>query len=1285
MPKDLHFEKLRGRENYSEWKRSMLAFLRTKKLAKCVAEVDTETDDEKLEETMGWLVLATESNVANHFADAESPIAIWQLLQKSFAESGIDREVSALLDLTSIKLANCATMDDYIGRTLEAWNRCTNAKVKIDDRVVALLLLGQLGPEYKPFIMGLTASGAKITVESVKSALLNLVPAAGKTDSAFFGSGGSGGHGRHDGSSKKFVKKEKPRCFGCNQLGHYRRRCPNASSDSVQAPRLTEGGGANSKQKPPNAKFANAFSALVAADSANWYIDSGASRHMTSRREILVDFAECVHPDIFIANKDRMKVVGSGTAYLDIDGVEIVVRRVLYVPTLHTNLLSVSEITKSKNTLSFDSYGCRVYNANNELIVKAKEEGGVYKIEATQIRCMMASSDDIVDWHRRLGHLGYGGMCKLKAASKGLHFTGSIESLKGCVSCSEGKSARKPFNKADAVIKTTGLLDMLHMDVCGPMETTSHGGARYFATIIDDYSRKVFVSFLTEKSAVVNAFRSFKAMAENQCGRKIKRLRSDNGTEFVNSAMADICSQSGIIHETTVPYTPQHNGIAERMNRTIIERAKCMLADSELGKQFWAEAVHHAAFLINRSLNRTVGSVTPEEIWSGKQPDFTNLKLFGRRVMVHVPKVKRRKWDNKAVEMIFVGYADTQKGFRCFDESKRRVVVSRDVDFMQPNAAKMSAKVMVDVDDDDEGDVEPSDAVGVDNTSGDIENNEDDAFDDAISDPDYQPTDAVALPRDGDLRRSERSREPIVRYNPLSYLACDREPNDPATVREALDGNNGENWKEAMRSELASLDKNGTWELVELPVERKAIKTKWVFKTKRADDGSVVRYKARLVAKGCAQKYGVDYTETYSPVVRYTSIRILIALAAQRGLRIDQMDAVTAYLQGDLDAEIYTLQPDGFNDGSGRVCKLKKAMYGLKQSGRQWNKCLDEALLSFGLAKSMLDPCVYYTKDNSLIIAIYVDDFLIFWRDAAVRDELKKKLSEKFQMKDMGQAKTCVGISIRFEDDGITIGQSTYAKEILARFGMADCKAASTPTDTSQKLSAKMVQPGDVSIDVPFQEAVGSLLFLVQGTRPDLAFAVSDVSRFNKSHGVAHWTAVKRILRYLKGTIEYRIKYKFSNEPINGFVDADWASDVDERRSCTGWLFKLAGGAVSWSCKRQKTVALSTAEAEYMAMASATQETVWLTQFLHSFKIVGGILLRGDNQSALDIAREDAFRQNTKHISIRYHFIREKVQSGAIVLDYVPTDENVADCLTKGVGVNKLQFCITAMGIYAPS
>ena len=477
-----------------------------------------------------------------------------------------------------------------------------------------------------------------------------------------------------------------------------------------------------------------------------------------------------------------------------------------------------------------------------------------------------------------------------------------------------------------------------------------------------------------------------------------------------------------------------------------------------------------------------------------------------------------------------------------------------------------------------------------------------------------------------------------------------------------------------MKAELNSLAENATWDLVKLPSNRKAIKSRWVFKTKKENNGKIVRHKARLVSKECSQKYGIDYHETYSPVVRYESIRYLIALAVKLNLKIDQME-----------------QPEGFNNGSDDVCKLKKTIYGLKQSGREWNKKLESTLKSFGLRKSRVDPCVFFTDDIELILAIYVDDILIFWKNATKRDEIKQSLSSTFKMKDMGTACNCVGLHITYDQNNgdIALDQSTYINEILCRFGMNDCKPVSTPSDTNQKLSADMCDSNEMKheslTNVPYQEAVGSLLYLAQGTRPDIAFAVNDVSRFNNKFGVAHWTAVKRIFRYLRGTVDLKLVYsKTGNQMLNGFTDADWASDVDKRRSCTGYVFKMCNGAISWNSKRQPTVALSSTEAEYMALSSALQEAMWLKQFGQDFDVEIKQLpveIGCDNQSAIKLAESDGYRARSKHIDVRHHYIREKVNDSTIRINHVPTDQMVADNLTKAVPLIKHSFCTQGMGI----
>lgn len=336
---------------------------------------------------------------------------------------------------------------------------------------------------------------------------------------------------------------------------------------------------------------------------------------------------------------------------------------------------------------------------------------------------------------------------------------------------------------------------------------------------------------------------------------------------------------------------------------------------------------------------------------------------------------------------------------------------------------------------------------------------------------------------------------------------------------------------------------------------------------------------------------------------------------------------------------------------------------------------------------------LYFTDNSSLIVAIYVDDILIFWKDETVRKKLKTSLSAAFKMKDMGKAANCVGLHITYGAGTIRLDQSKYTQEILQRFGMAECKPAVTPSDVNEKLSVSMCPSNERGKEdmakIPYQEAVGCLLYLVQGTRPDIAFAVNDVSRFNSNFGKAHWMAVKRIFRYLKGTLDYGLSYTNSAETgFIGYSDADWASDIYKRRSCTGYVFKLSVGAISWGSKRHATVALSSTEAQYMAISAAIQEGIWLKQFGQQLDVnikERAVKLGCDNQSALSLAETSGYRARSKHIDVRHHYIREKIADRTVEMYYIPTERMVADSLTKAVNGQKNKLCFDNMGFVCVS
>jgi transposase InsO family protein len=520
------------------------------------------------------------------------------------------------------------------------------------------------------------------------------------------------------------------------------------------------------------------------------------------------------------------------------------------------------------------------------------------------------------------------------------------------------------------------------------MEIESIGGARYLLTFIDDKTRMTFVSFLKTKDEVFSKFVQFKTYIEKQTGKCIKAIRTDRGKEYVNNQMMDYFQKHGIHHQKTIAYTPEQNGVSERCNRTLVERARAMLTQANLSSNLWAEAIYTANYSKNRSPTIALQGKTPIEAWTGEKPDLSHMKTFGCRAFIHIPKSQRKKWDNKAKEMIFVGYSVDSKGYRLMDPNTSKITEARDIVFIEneyctPVTESQNAKKVLFY---DEELVFPILQQNVSTTSDAGNTSVASVQDTTVSNiPDSPENDnnasSPSKSQTMELRRSTRiPKMPSYLSNydlsDLHYqcnLSTALDLNEysdhsdlPSTYQEAVTCMDSQRWKGAIEEELNSHKKNHTWDIVALPADRKPIKCKWVFKIKQNSDGTTQRYKARLVAKGCSQKAGIDYTETFSPVVRYDTLRILIALTTLYDWEIDHVDAVVAFLQGNIDEEIYMECPDGLEVSKERgdiklVCRLQKAIYGLKQSGRAWYTKLDEALKSFGLTCADFDCCVYYT------------------------------------------------------------------------------------------------------------------------------------------------------------------------------------------------------------------------------------------------------------------------------------------------------------------------------------
>ena len=494
-----------------------------------------------------------------------------------------------------------------------------------------------------------------------------------------------------------------------------------------------------------------------------------------------------------------------------------------------------------------------------------------------------------------------------------------------------------------------------------------------------------------------------------------------------------------------------------------------------------------------------------------------------------------------------------------------------------------------------------------------------------------------------------------------------------------------------MNSEYDSLLKNNVFKLVSLPEGREVVDNKWVFKIKCNSDGSVERYKARLVAKGFSQQRGVDFTETYSPVTRLTSVRAILAIANQLDMEIHQMDVQTAFLNGTLEHEIYMKQPIGFvqKGKENFVCKLEKGLYGLKQSARCWYQMLNDYLQKVDYQQCPSDPCVYWkcSSRGLIIMAIHVDDLIIVSNDSQMLAQEKNILSKRFAMHDLGEAHFILGMKITRDRQSRTLWltQENYLSEVIEKFGMKDCRIVATPQETGQRLEKHEGIPVKVK---EFQALVGSLTYVAMATRPDISAALAMISQFASNPSDVHWKAAKRILRYLSGTLKYGICFIGSSDmstevKLIGFVDADFAGDVTTQKSQSGYVFQLCGGPISWVSKKQAVVALSTTEAEYVAAAFAAQELLWLRKLLCElgFHQDSATVLFEDNKSAIEVSRNLKFHSRLKHVDVRHHFLRDAVEDGTLVLKYCQTDNQLADILTKGLNKDKFQKLRDQLGV----
>lgn len=874
-----------------------------------------------------------------------------------------------------------------------------------------------------------------------------------------------------------------------------------------------------------------------------------------------------------------------------------------------------------------------------------------------------------------------------------------------CEACIKGKQARLPFHKIKDKSHVNRALFIVHSDVSGPISPpTILNNQNYFVLFVDQYTHYCVTYLLQQKSGVFPAFKDFVAKSEAHFNSKFVTLYSDNGGEYFSTEMKQFCIDKGITYHPTIPRTPQLNGVAERMVRSITERARAMLHGAKLDLAFWGEAVLTATYLINLTPTKALSAcMTPYEAWHGKKPKIEFLRVFGSTVYVH-NKTRKRKFDEKSWKAILVGYEPN--GYKVWDVENEKFVKVRDVIVDETNylvsrpvlnlnnilenrdkygetyGDRNSANHKL-----DNGQVSVSQQrAGVNEKSNTCEktcepfkpeNSNKDKMDDKDVNVNLPTANCDSKPHE--LRRSERIKGlPHVSYDETDDLtryilsAQSLECDIPSSIKEIEKSPDKLKWKKAIQEEIDSLLINKTWNIVPEPIGRNIVACKWVFAIKNNEFGEKVKYKARLVACGYSQKFAEDYDQTFAPVARIASLRILTAFANQFDLLIHQMDVKTAFLNGVLKEEIYMRIPEGMESKENHVCKLNKALYGLKQGARCWFETFEIKLLKVDFKTSPADRCIYFLDrgdiSKNIYVILYVDDVVIICKDLKTMMSFKRYLMSEFSMVDLGSIRLFLGIKFERGNEEITMSQCAYIDAVLKKFNMSDCNPISNPLPS--KLNFEALN-SDERCDAPCQSLIGCLMYIMLSTRPDLSTAVNILSRFASKNNKELWQCLKRVLRYLKGSRALKLTYKRNNDHehiLSGFVDSDWAGDSTDRKSTTGFFFKLFGVCtVSWNTKKQKSVAASSTEAEYMALFEGVREALWLKSLLHSVNLAiqRPIPIYEDNNGCISIANNPSSHKRSKHIDIKYHFSREQVEENTIILHHLSTGDQPADLLTK--------------------
>ncbi|GJS92951.1 putative ribonuclease H-like domain-containing protein [Tanacetum coccineum] len=907
----------------------------------------------------------------------------------------------------------------------------------------------------------------------------------------------------------------------------------------------------------------------------------------------------------------------------------------------------------------------------SQVLLKVPRQNNMYSFDLKNVvplgglTCLIAKAtiDESNLWHRRLGHINFKTMNKLVRGNlvRGLP-SKLFENDHSCVACQKGKQ-----HKASCKTK--------------------------------------LVFFLATKDETSRILKTFITGIENQINHKVKIISCDNETEFKNNDMNQFCGMKRIKMEFSVARTPQQNRVAERKNRTLIEAARTMLADSLLPTTFWAKVVNTTCYVQNRVLVTKPHNKTPYELLLGRPPSISFMRPFGCPVTILNTLDPLGKFDGKTDEGFLVGYSINNKAFRVFNTRTRKSTNNKDADEVlgkgDDNLSKRNGQEKEEGASNKEDDQHVQDfrakldnllvqqKKGYANNSNRVStiNPSVSAAGQSFDSADDQErinssTQDVNTAGPSINTASENINTSSSNINTASLI-----PNDPSMqsleATSIFDDAYDDREEVGAEADLNNLVTTMNT-LVDLPKGKRAIGTKWVYRNKKDERGIVVRNKARLVVQGYTQEEGIDYDDVFALVARIEAIRLFLAYSSFMGFIVYQIDVKSAFLYGTIKEEVYVCQPPGFEDPQfpDKVYKVEKALYGLHQALRAWYETLSTYLLENRYKRGTIDKTLFIKKDRGdiLLVHVYVDDIIFGSTKKSLCVEFEQMMHKRFQMSSMRELTFFLGLQVQQKEDGIFISQDKYVADILKKFDFTTIKAASTPIETNKALN-KDEEAEDVDVHL-YRSMIGSLMYLT-ASRPDIMFAVCACARFQVTPKVSHLHAVKRIFRYLKGQPKLGLWYPMDSPfDLEAFSDSDYARASLDRKSTTGGCQFLGKRLISWQCKKQTIVANSTTKAEYVAIENCYGQVLWIqNQMLdYGFNFMN-TEIHIDNESTICIMKNPMFHSKTKHIEIRHHFIRDSYEKKLVQMIKTHTYHNVTDLLTKAFDVSRFTFLIASIGL----